>query len=203
MSLLRDDPDRPAPPDLAATLAAARAGDAAAFDALHRRFAGVVHGIALARVGPDDADDVTQEVFLTLHRRLGDVREPAALPGWVCAVATHAAVDRARRRAREREVERAAADPGAREARPPALPTTRADAAGGGADDDAALRARALAALQTLPEAYREALVWRLVEGLTGPEIAARTGRSPGAVRVHLCKGLALLRARLAEDRPR
>lgn len=203
MSLLRDDPGLPAPPpDLAATLAAARAGDAAAFDALHRRFAGVVHGIALARVGPDDADDVTQEVFLTLHRRLGDVREPAALPGWVCAVATHAAVDRARRRAREREVERAVGDPGAREARPLALPAAPgADAAGGG--DDAALRARALAALQTLPEAYREALVWRLVEGLTGPEIAARTGRSPGAVRVHLCKGLALLRARLAEDRPR
>ncbi|MBL9088883.1 MAG: sigma-70 family RNA polymerase sigma factor [Planctomycetia bacterium] len=198
---MRDEPDARVPPDdpaatLAATFAAARAGDAAAFDALHRRFVGVVHGIALARVGPDDADDVTQEVFLTLHRRLADVRDPAALPGWVCTVATHAALDRVRRRARERVALGAVGDPGPREARAPAAPDPAGDA-------DAALRARALAALQSLPEAYREALVWRLVEGLTGPEIAARTGRSPGAVRVHLCKGLALLRARLAEDGPR
>ena len=56
------------------------------------------------------------------------------------------------------------------------------------------LAERVLACLQRLPDAYRETLVWRLVEGLTGPEIAARTGMTEGSVRVNLHRGLALLR---------
>lgn len=50
-----------------------------------------------------------------------------------------------------------------------------------------------------LPEAYRETLVLRLVEGMTGPEIAARTGLTPGSVRVNLCRGMKLLTRRLQE----
>jgi RNA polymerase sigma factor (sigma-70 family) len=56
---------------------------------------------------------------------------------------------------------------------------------------------RALAALRRLPETYREAMILRLVEGLSGPEIAAGTGRSPGSVRVHLHRGMKLLREEL------
>ena len=37
----------------------------------------------------------------------------------------------------------------------------------------------------------------RLVEGLTGPEIAERTGLTPGSVRVNLHRGIQLLRERL------
>ena len=62
------------------------------------------------------------------------------------------------------------------------------------------LRVRVLAHLQTLPEAYRDTLVWRLVEGLSGPEISRLTGRTPGSVRVNLCRGMALLRERLSEE---
>ena len=51
-----------------------------------------------------------------------------------------------------------------------------------------------LASIQRLPEAYRETLVLRLVEGMTGPEIAERTGLTPGSVRVNLHRGLQLLR---------
>ena len=47
-----------------------------------------------------------------------------------------------------------------------------------------------LAAIRRLPEAYRETLVLRLVEGMTGPEIAERTGLTPGSVRVNLHRGL-------------
>lgn len=187
MQLRRDDPPTAAvapDPDLEPTLAAARAGDDAAFAALYRRFVGVVHGIALARVGPSDADDVVQEAFVAVHRGLASVRDAAAFPGWVCAVARNAATDRARRKARA-PVTAPLHDHAAR-------PVTH--------DDGDARRAHALAALQALPEAYRETLVFRLVEGLTGPEIAARTGLTPGSVRVNLCKGLAMLRARLAED---
>ena len=54
-----------------------------------------------------------------------------------------------------------------------------------------------LAAIRSLPEAYRETLVLRLVEGMTGPEIAARTGLTPGSVRVNLHRGLAQLKEKL------
>jgi RNA polymerase sigma-70 factor (ECF subfamily) len=56
-----------------------------------------------------------------------------------------------------------------------------------------------LAVVQGLPEAYREPLILRLVEGMTGPEIAERTGLTHGSVRVNLCRGMQLLREKLAE----
>jgi RNA polymerase sigma-70 factor (ECF subfamily) len=61
-------------------------------------------------------------------------------------------------------------------------------------------RAEALGVLEiirTLPVAYRETLVLRLVEGLTGPEIAERTGLTPASVRVNLHRGMSLLREKL------
>ena len=57
---------------------------------------------------------------------------------------------------------------------------------------------QALAAIQTLPEAYRETLVLRLVQGLSGPEIAAVTGLTPESVRVNLHRGFTLLREALS-----
>ena len=55
----------------------------------------------------------------------------------------------------------------------------------------------ALRALRSLPPAYAETLAMRLVEGLTGPEIAERTGMTHGSVRVNLHRGMRLLRERL------
>ena len=57
----------------------------------------------------------------------------------------------------------------------------------------------ALEAIRRLPEAYRETLMLRLVEGMTGPEIAARTNLTPDSVRVNLCRGMKLLRAQLGD----
>jgi RNA polymerase sigma-70 factor (ECF subfamily) len=65
-------------------------------------------------------------------------------------------------------------------------------------DDEARL---VLAEVRRLPEAYRETLVMRFVEGLTGPEIAELTGLTPGSVRVNLHRGVELLRARLKGGR--
>jgi len=48
--------------------------------------------------------------------------------------------------------------------------------------------------IRKLPEAYRETLIFRLVEGMTGPEIAAKTGLTPESVRVNLCRGMKMLR---------
>jgi RNA polymerase sigma-70 factor (ECF subfamily) len=54
-----------------------------------------------------------------------------------------------------------------------------------------------LSAIRSLPEAYRETLSLRLVQGYSGPEIAALTGLSPGSVRVNLHRGMNLLRQKL------
>ena len=57
--------------------------------------------------------------------------------------------------------------------------------------------AQVLTALRELPEAYQETLILRLVEGMSGPEIAEQTGLSPGSVRVNLHRGMKLLRDKL------
>jgi RNA polymerase sigma-70 factor, ECF subfamily len=54
-----------------------------------------------------------------------------------------------------------------------------------------------LSAIQSLPDAYRETLTLRLVEGMTGPEIAAKTGLTAGSVRVNLHRGMKRLREKL------
>jgi RNA polymerase sigma-70 factor, ECF subfamily len=64
-------------------------------------------------------------------------------------------------------------------------------------DVDASAALAVLSEIRALPEAYRETLVLRLVEGLTGPEIAARTGLTHASVRVNLHRGMKLLRVRL------
>ena len=57
--------------------------------------------------------------------------------------------------------------------------------------------AEILELIRNLPEAYRETLVLRLVEGMTGPEIASRTGLTAASVRVNLHRGMKLLREQL------
>ncbi len=161
-------------------LGAVRAGDGAARACLYRRFAGVVHGIVLSVAGPADADDLTQDVFVKVFERIGELRDDAACAGWICGVARNAALDRRRRR-------RHAAQPLVAE---PAAPRT--------ADDE--LATRVLAHVRSLPDAYRETLVLRLVEGLSGVEIAARTGLTHGSVRVNLHRGMSLLRPLLEAE---
>jgi RNA polymerase sigma-70 factor (ECF subfamily) len=163
----------------------AQRGDAAAFADLHRAFARVVHGVVVAHAGAQDAEDVTQDVFMTALERLADLRDAAAFPAWLCTTARNAAVDRRRQLARQR--------PDALgEVPDPAVPPDEAAAAA-----DAA--ARVLDCIRGLPVAYRETLVLRLCEGLSGPEIAARTGLTHGSVRVNLTRGMALLRPILQE----
>ena len=174
----RDDVD--GVDELPALVEAARRGSGRAQDVLYRRFAPVVHGVLLGHVQKADADDLTQDVFETALQRLDQLREAAAFPGWLLGIARHAAIDAKRRRAPLTGVEIEAKDA-------QATHEDRLDAQ------------YALAAIRALPEAYRETLMLRLVEGLDGPEIAARTGLTPGSVRVNLHRGMALLRQALAE----
>jgi len=169
-------PETP-PADIAGLVTAARDGDAGAFAQLYARFARAVHGLLLARVPAADADDLVQEVFLHAWTRLKDLREPEAFGGWLCAAARRRAVDYHRRSTPVGELH----DVHASRERP----------------DVTAEAVAALKAIQALPEAYRETLALRLVEGLSGPEIAEATGLTPGSVRINLHRGFKLLRERL------
>lgn len=159
---------------LPAVVAAARRGERAAFAELYRRFHRAVHGVVLARVAYADAADVVQDVFAAALERLPQLAEPAAFPGWLLAIARNRAIDHVRG---QRPTDELAELPG---------PASRA-----------AEVAQVLAALRALPAAYQETMILRLIEGLTGPEIAAQTGLSPGSVRVNLHRGMKLLRQRL------
>jgi RNA polymerase sigma-70 factor (ECF subfamily) len=161
------------------TVRAARAGDQRAFERLYLRYGSMVHGILLARVPRTQVDDLVQDVFIVAWQRLASLRDEAAFGGWLAMIARNRAVDYHRQ-----AVETVVLDG--------SEPASRADAADCSLD-----AARALQTIRSLPEAYRETLVLRLVEGLSGPEIAERTGLTPASVRVNLHRGMKLLRERL------
>jgi RNA polymerase sigma-70 factor (ECF subfamily) len=175
--------------DLARLIQAAQGGDRPAFGELYAAYARLVHGIVLSRVPRADVDDLVQDVFVTAMQRLGTLRDPESFAGWLAAIARNRATDYLRR----------------------APPTTELtdDLTGNTATASGAFTARTasapdqmealavLAAIRGLPDAYRETLVLRLVEGMTGPEIAARTGLTAASVRVNLHRGMKQLRERL------
>lgn len=158
-----------------ALVAAVRAGDREAFTRLYELYAPLVHGVLLARVPYDDVGDLVQEVFLTAFRKLHALRDPARFGPWVAMIARNRATDFHRRARETEELHDGLARREGREAE----------------------ASEVLGIIRALPEAYRETLVLRLVEGMTGPEIAARTGLRPASVRVNLHRGMKLLRARL------
>jgi RNA polymerase sigma-70 factor (ECF subfamily) len=149
-------------------------GDRSAFGELYVRYARMVHGILLARVPPRDAEDLVQEVFLSAMKQLRGLRTAAAFRGWLGAIARHRAIDYFRGAGRQVPLDEEELRKRGTSGTPEAF--------------------AALDAIRSLPEAYRETMILRLVEGMTGPEIAERTGLRPESVRVNLCRGMKMLR---------
>jgi RNA polymerase sigma-70 factor (ECF subfamily) len=164
--------------DVAHLVEAAKGGDRSAFGELYTRFSRMVHGVLLARGTRADVDDLVQDVFLIAMQRIGTLRAPEAFGGWLATIARNRATDQSRRTPQSTQLD-------------------LTDEVGGRMDPDRTEALAVLAVIQTLPEAYRETLVLRLVEGMTGPEIAVRTGLTPASVRVNLHRGMKQLRERL------
>ena len=160
--------------DLLDLLRDARAGDGSAFAELYRRFFRMVHAILLSRVAVSDVDDLAQEVFLQAWRQLNSLHDSAAFGGWLRQITIRQVADHFRKQHTTEELHSAAA-----------LSSN---------DEEAWFL---LMEIRRLPEAYRDTLVLRFVEGLTGPEIATLTGLTPDSVRVNLHRGTKLLRERL------
>jgi RNA polymerase sigma-70 factor, ECF subfamily len=164
-----------------ALVCAARDGDRSAFGALYQRYSRMVHGILLARVPRLVAEDLLQDVFLQALPRIRSLRDAAKFGGWIAAIARNRANDY-HRRARPAEEWNE---------------TIREGDGGQVGDGEVADGLFLLEAVRSLPEAYRETLVLRFVEGMTGPEIAEKTGLKHGSVRVNLCRGMQMLREKL------
>lgn len=150
-------------------------GDRDSFGKLYDLYAPMVHGILLARVPAFEVDDLVQEVFLQALKKLNTLRDANAFGGWLAMITRNRAMDFHRRRRAGEELTEDISNQS----------RTRKEEA-----------LEVLEIIRQLPEAYRETLVLRLVEGMTGPEIAVRTGLTPDSVRVNLSRGMKLLRER-------
>ncbi len=175
--LFMNPPGAPSNPQSAEALMvqAVLAGDRDVYGRLYRIYAPLVHGILLARMPRGEVEDMVQEIFLHALKKLHTLRDANAFGPWIAMIARNRAMDfhRQSRRTIEFTEEIASSESG----------ETRA--------------AEILEVIRSLPEAYSETLVLRLVEGMTGPEIALRTGLTPPSVRVNLHRGMKLLRTKL------
>jgi RNA polymerase sigma-70 factor, ECF subfamily len=92
--------------ELAALVRQAQEGDREAFGLLVEQFERTVHAICLRRlVNPSEALELTQEVFLHVLRRIGQLREPERFAGWLRQVTVRMAINRATRRVAPSSVE--------------------------------------------------------------------------------------------------
>jgi RNA polymerase sigma-70 factor (ECF subfamily) len=150
-------------------------GEREAFNQLYELYSPLVHGILLVRVPRIEVDDLVQDIFLHAFRKLHTLRDWNAFGPWIAMIARNRATDFHRRSKETVEI--------TEDVRSTDPSTNRA--------------AEILELIKELPEAYRETLVLRLVEGMTGPEIATRTGMTAASVRVNLHRGMKQLREKL------
>lgn len=151
------------------------AGDEDAFGELYKKYAPMTHGIIISRIPRNDVDDIVQEVFISAYKNLSTLRDKNAIGGWLAMIARNKANEYYRRAKPADE-----------------LPEDLSQ------KSDARTEANEiLAAIRSLPDTFKETLVLRLVEGMTGQEIADQTGLAPDSVRVNLHRGMKMLRQKL------
>ncbi|MCU1264847.1 MAG: polymerase, sigma-24 subunit, subfamily [Acidobacteria bacterium] len=167
--------EAPSSPE-ALLIRAVLAGNRDSFASLYELYAPMVHGILLARVPRTEVEDLVQDIFLHAFKKLATLRDANAFGGWLAMITRNRAMDfhRYARATIEVKEEHAIGDRRKK-----------------------AKAEEILNVIRSLPDAYRETLVLRLVEGMTGPEIASRTGLTAASVRVNLHRGMKLLRAKL------
>lgn len=173
--------------DVAALVRLAQSGDREAFGLLVEQFQRTVHAICLRRLGnPSEAVELTQEVFLHVMRRIGQLREPERFAGWLRQVAVRMAINRATRRTAPASVEPRVLE-GASEPRSQPL-------------DELIARERAQRlweAIARLKPIDREALVAFYIQGQSLIEIAERLETPIGTIKRRLHTARKRLKAEL------
>ncbi len=174
-------------------------GDPRAVEMLVDRYGAWIHRVA-SRLLADarDAEEVTQDVLMTVVRKIGTFKHEAKFSSWVYRIAANAAYERARSRRSRLETSLEPLfpvfdDEGRHVAR---VQDWSKDL------DDPAVAAEVRSALERgisrLPEEYRTVLVLRDVEGLTNEDVAGALGLTLAAVKSRLHRARLALRQQLA-----
>jgi RNA polymerase sigma-70 factor (ECF subfamily) len=172
----------------------ASSGDDSAFTTLVTRFQPAVFRWALIFASdPDEAEDITQEVFVRTYRQLGDYRSDGPLDAWLYRITRRAATQMRRTRKRRG---RLALSPAAQ----PLRDVYTTDPGGRVDRERAASLIRELFA--ELPRRQREIFDLVDLQGFSPAEAAERTGMKPVSVRANLFKARKAIRESLLATHP-
>lgn len=169
-------------------VAASIAGDRGAFAEIVARHQSLICSVAYSSSGGLHlSEDIAQETFLTAWKRLSTLREPQKLRSWLCRIARLQAANARRRRGREaRHTEGGSDDAPAGEPAPSEQAITR--------EQEAIL----WAALERIPELYREPLVLFYREHQSIERVATELELTTDAVKQRLARGRKLLHEEVA-----
>jgi RNA polymerase sigma-70 factor (ECF subfamily) len=161
------------------------AGDERALAWAYERLAGLVHGLAVRALGPgEDAEDVTQQVFISAWRtRAGYLPEKGPLAAWIVGITRHRVSDALAKARRDQRLTQAVAA-----TEPPAMQSF---------DGSATNRVVLLAELARIGQPQRGIMELAFFEDLTHEQIAQRTGLPLGTIKSHIRRTLHRLRDRL------
>ena len=169
-------------------------GDAAAFEEIYRRHRRFVYNLAVRMTGNQaDAEDLTQESFISVFRRVGSFRAEASFTTWLYRVVTNQVKMYFRKRSSRRETYTSEIEifenlrPG-QFLMDPAEPLI----------DRLAIEK----ALRTLPPGYRTAFILHDVEGYKHEEAAQLSGHTAGTSKSQVHKARASLRSMLSRRSP-
>jgi RNA polymerase sigma-70 factor (ECF subfamily) len=165
----------------------ALAGDVSAFERLYHAHVPRVRALARRMAGPQDADELTQDIFVRTWQKLSSFRGDAAFSTWLHRLAVNVIIERLRRSTLERS--RRVDDSTA------AYETARA------ATSAPALRMGLDAAIDLLPPGARQVFVLYDVEGHTHPEISEMLGISVGTSKTQLHRARMTLRGTVSAPR--
>lgn len=184
----------------AGLVARAKAGELAAFEALTTRYERRVYSLALRILRQEqDAEDVTQQTFLSVLEHLADFREEAGFATWIMRIATHAALKVIRKRKGLETVSLDAATEPQEDSEQIPHPEFIADWRE--SPERLVLRNESKrlieAALAALDEKHRLVFLLRDVEGLSVRETADALGLSEANVKVRLLRARLQLREQL------
>ena len=163
-------------------VALAARGDSSAFERLYRTHVARIHSLTRRMLGRDQADEVTQDIFVRTWQKLGQFRGDSQFSTWLHRLAVNVVIERRRSFALQRE--RLTDDPAALD-----LVT--------GAPGRADLTVDFEHAMEQLPPGAREIFVLHDVEGYKHREIAAMLEITAGTSKRQLHRARMLMRKHL------